>query len=103
MYRFILPDCKTGGTPVPPFSVRYNSESLRAGWTVAVRIGGERKVRAPQDAVMGNSHRPNFLPPGDQRRKTKDRDSATESIPPKKLSAVSYQLSVKPDWLIADS
>src|SRR5438128_12599969 len=32
---------------------------------------GERKVRAPQDTVVGNAHRPN-----------KDRESATESIPP---------------------
>jgi hypothetical protein len=30
----------------------------QAGWTVAARFRGERKVRAPQGAVVGNSHRP---------------------------------------------
>jgi hypothetical protein len=30
----------------------------QAGWTVAARIRGQRKVRAPQGAVVGNAHRP---------------------------------------------
>jgi hypothetical protein len=37
---------------------------------------------------MANSHRPSFLPPSDRRRETKDRESATESIPPSPQSAV---------------
>jgi len=41
--------------------------------------GGERKVRAPQDAVVGNAHRPK---PPTTREAAKDRESATESIPP---------------------
>jgi hypothetical protein len=38
----------------------------------------QRKVRAPQDAVVGNAHRPKPA----LRGQPKDRDSATESIPP---------------------
>ncbi len=62
------PSSNVGGV-----SVRYNRESPRVGWTVVARKAvetpwrsrrgtGERKVRAPQDAVMGNTHRPKFLP-----------------------------------------
>jgi hypothetical protein len=55
----------------------YNKESPQVGWTVVARkvVGTprrtrrgtvQRKVRAPQDAVMANNHRPKFLPLRDE-------------------------------------
>src|SRR5262249_3859136 len=55
-----------------------DADNLQAGRTVAARLttsaavlglARERKVRAPQDAVVGNAHRPKFLafPPGKER------------------------------------
>src|SRR5262245_9525420 len=69
----------------------------RVGRTVAARVGegvsyrrrGERKVRAPQDTVVGNAHRPRQPPLA-----AEDRESATERIPPCQKSVVRSQWPV---------
>ena len=48
-----------------------------AGRSLFVLLAKERKVRAPQDTVVGNAHRPRTILGPSQ-----DRESATESIPP---------------------
>jgi len=74
---------------------------LQAGWTVTARetggvLGtihrriGERKVRAPQDAVVGNAHRP--IP--EVKLLEKDRESATERIPPSQESGIMSHCSI---------
>jgi hypothetical protein len=54
--------------------IGYNQCNSQAGWTIVARrwkwrdFGSacfravQRKVRAPQDAVVGNAHRPKFHP-----------------------------------------
>ena len=59
---------------------RYHSNCSRVGRTVVARLrpgrfggrrrNGERKVRAPQDAVVGNAHRPKPAPRKRRRRRT---------------------------------
>ena len=68
-----------------PARAAYNYEWLeRAGWPLADPTGSvERKVRALQGTVVGNAHRPrngSAIWPSTP----KDRESATESRPPKK-------------------
>jgi hypothetical protein len=64
----------------PAASIGYTRkvrESAGRSLSHGAQAQGKRKVRAPQDTVVGNSHRPRRPP-----RVAKDRESATESIPP---------------------